>query len=100
MNKKIIKYITIFVFLIFLLIYFFGTNIFPNDLTLRRDLTNSQIEKFENDIKNGIAVDINEYIVKDKNYDNIITKTNKKISNMISQGFKRMFKYLLKNIKI
>lgn len=73
---------------------------FPSNLTLKRDLTVSQIEKFEEDIKNGIEIDLNDYIIKDKSYDNIITNTNKKISNIIETGFKKIFKYLLKNINI
>ena len=100
MNKNIKRVLLILVLFIFTLLYFFGSNIFPGTLTIKRDLTLKEIEKFEKDVKAGVEVDINDYIVKDKNYDNIITKTNKKISNIISSGFKKLFKYLLKNIDI
>ena len=100
MNKNIKRVLLILVLFIFTLLYFFGSNIFPGTLTIKRDLTLKEIEKFEKDVKAGVEVDINDYIVKDKNYDNIITKTNKKISNIISSGFKKIFKYLLKNIDI
>lgn len=73
---------------------------FQSDITLKRNLTISQIEKFENDIKNGKEIDLNDYIIKDKSYDNIITNTNNKISNAIESGFKKLFKYLLKNINV
>ena len=98
MSKKICKYFLCSLLLVFLLLYFFGSNIFPNRLTLKRDLTINQIEKFEEDVKNGKEIDLNEYIIKDKTYENLITKTNKRISNIIESGFKKIFKYLLKNI--
>ena len=100
MNKYITRFSLIIVLFIFLLLFFFGNNIFSNDLTLRRDLTITQIEKFEQDVKAGIEIDINDYIIKDKDYNNVVTNTNRKISNIIEQGFKKLFKYLLKNIDI
>ena len=100
MNKNILKALIIGVFLLFLILYFFGSNMFQSDITLKRNLTISQIEKFENDIKNGKEIDLNDYIIKDKSYDNIITNTNNKISNAIESGFKKLFKYLLKNINV
>ena len=98
MNKKVFYFFSIIILIVFLLLFFFGSNIFENEITLKTELTISQINKFESDIKNGVEIDLNDYLVKEKNYDNIITKTNKKISNMISGGFKKLFKYLLKNI--
>ena len=100
MNKNIIKFLSLCLFTGFLLLYFFGNNIYGDELSIKRDLTVAQIEKFENDIKNGVKIDINDYVIKDKKHDNIITNTNKKISNMIEHGFKKIFKYLLKNIEI
>ncbi len=100
MNKNILKALIIGGFLLFLILYFFGSNMFQSDITLKRNLTISQIEKFENDIKNGKEIDLNDYIIKDKSYDNIITNTNNKISNAIESGFKKLFKYLLKNINV
>ena len=100
MNNKILK-ITIYVVIaLFLLLYFFGSSIFQSKLTQKRDLTTSQIAKFEEDVKNGVEIDINEYVVKDKTYDNIVTNTNKRISNIIELGFKKIFDFLLKNIDV
>lgn len=100
MNNKVIKLVIYAVIILFLLLYFFGSNIFQSKLTEKRDLTTSQIAKFEEDIKNGVEIDINEYVVKDKTYDNIVTNTNNKISNMIELGFKKIFDFLLKNIEV
>ena len=81
-----------------LFLYFFGNNIYQGWITEKKDLTIEQIKKFEQDIENGVEIDLEEYIVKDKNFDNTITKINSKISNAIESSFKKIFKYLLKNI--
>ncbi len=80
--------------------YYFGKNIYQFKITEKRDLTEIQIQKFEKDIKEGKEIDINEYIIKDKNYNNNITNINDKISKMINKGFRKIFEYFLKNIKI
>lgn len=100
MNKKIIKYFIIGILIVFLILFFFGSSIFKNKLTEKKDLTLEQIEKFEDDIKNGVEIDLNDYVVKDKSYDNSITNINRKISNIIEFGFKKVFEYLLKNIEV
>ncbi len=100
MNKKLIKYFAVAVILLFLLLYFFGSNVFQNRLTIKRDLTLEQIEKFEEDVKNGVEIDIENYVVKEKNYNNLVTDTNSKISHMIEFSFKKIFEYLLKNIEV
>ena len=100
MNKKVIKYLLIIILGIFLLLYFFGNNIYQGSLTEKKILTEEQIIKFENDVKNGIEIDLNDYVVKEKKFDNAITDINRKISETINYGFKKVFKYLLNNIDI
>ena len=100
MNKKIIKYLVFAIFSLFLVLFFFGSYIFQSELREKRDLTEKQIAKFESDIKNGVEIDINQYIIKDKTYDNAITNINNDISRIIEKGFKNLFKYLLKNIDV
>ena len=80
--------------------FYFGKNIYKYKLTEKKELTEVQIKKFEDDIKNGVEIDLDEYIVKDKDYSNNITKTNKKISNTISRFFRKIFEYFLRNINI
>ena len=99
MNKKILKYLIVILLSLFSILYYFGTTIFQNGLSEKRDLTMEQIAKFEEDVKNGVEIDIKEYVVKDKTYDNLITNINKDISKFIGKGFKKIFKYLLKNIE-
>lgn len=98
MIKDIRKVLVIIIFVIFLFFYFFGSNIYQKELTEKKDLTIEQIKKFESDVKAGVEIDLNDYIVKDKNYDNNVTKINVTISNFIEKGFKKIFKYLLSGI--
>ena len=95
MNKKVSKVLIAFVFIIFLFFYFFGNNIYQEELTIKKNLTLEQIKKFEKDVKEGVEIDINDYVVKDKDYNNKITELNDNISNIIEFGFKKVFKYIL-----
>lgn len=98
MIKEFPKVVIIILFILFLFFYFFGNNIYQNELVEKKDLTIEQIKKFENDVKNGIEIDINDYVVKDKSYDNNVTRLNDNISNFIELGFRKIFKYLLSGI--
>lgn len=100
MNQKAFRFVIYVVLIIFLLLYFFGSNIYQNKLTEKRDLTTSQINKFEEDIKNGVEIDINDYLVKEKNYNNLITNTNNGISKLLERSFKKIFEILLKNVDV
>lgn len=100
MAKNMIKCIIIIILVVFLLLFFFGRNIYQNSLTEKRDLTEEQIQKFEDDVKNGKEIDINNYIVKEKDYSNLVTSVNNSISNIIEKGFRKIFEYLIKNVDI
>lgn len=100
MTKKIVKYIVVIIVIVFFLLFLVGNRMYKMELTEKRDLTEEQIIKFEEDVKNGVEIDMSKYIVKEKNYDNEITKINGNISSIISFGFKKIFEYFLKNINI
>lgn len=97
--KKYFKYIIVLIFLIFIFTYYFGSNVFEYQLKNKKTLTEEQIEKFEEDIKNGSKIDISEYVVKEKDYDNTITIVSRKISKYIDKGFEKLFNYFLKYIE-
>lgn len=98
MFKKGIKYFIILIFLIFLFLFNFGDMMYKSDLTLKKELTEEQIKKFEKDIKDGKEININNYIVKENNYTNGITEINSNISHFIEKTFRKLFKYFIKNI--
>jgi hypothetical protein len=98
MIKKVIKYFIVLILLIFLFIYNFGEMMYKSDLTIKKELTEEQIKKFESDIKDGKEININNYIVKENNYSNSVTEINSNISHFIEKTFRKLFKYFIKNI--
>ena len=62
-------------------------------------LTKEQIKKFEEDVKNGNAIDAKEYLqINEKNYDNPISHATLDISKTISNSFDRALNYLFGKI--
>lgn len=100
MIEKIIKYGSIGLVLLFFFFFFVGDIIYKNRLTTKTILTEEQIKKFEEDVKNGVNIDINDYVVRDKDYQNNVTRVNDTISSLINKTFKQIFKYLLKSIDV
>lgn len=77
---------------------------YQTTLQKKTSLTNEAISAFENDIKNGKDIDINNYIeINQKNYDNAISKSGRYISNkinsIISGGLKKTLQIILKAIE-
>lgn len=101
-KNKIWKFIFLIFFMSFMVIYFSElTGYYEYQNYKKTSLTEEQIKKFEEDIKSGNEVDINEYlIVDDKNYDNTLSKLASKLSDGISKivnnGVEYTFKYISK----
>lgn len=100
MIEKVLKYGCIGLVLLFFFFFFVGDIIYKNRLTTKTILTEEQIKKFEEDVKNGVNIDINDYVVKDKDYQNNVTRVNDTISSLINKTFKQIFKYILKSIDV
>ena len=100
MTNKVSKLLIAFLLIIFIIMYYFGSNIYDYKIIEKKNLTEEQIKKFENDVKEGKEIDLEQYVVKDKNYSNKVTRLNTKISNIIETGFKKIFKKKKKNINI
>ena len=105
-NKNgILKLIFGIFFMSFLVIYFSEiTGYYEYQNYKKTNLTNEQIKKFEEDVKSGNKVDINEYLIVDeRKYNNTLSKLASKLSNSISKivnnGVKYTFKYISKLIE-
>lgn len=103
-NKLITIIFGIFLFS-FIIIYFSEiTGYYEYKNYQKTSLTNEQIKKYEEDIKNGVEVDLNEYLIKNnKKYNNKLSVLASKISNGISKivkgGVEYSFKYISKLIE-
>lgn len=103
-KKKIYKFIFWLFFMSFLVIYFSEiTGYYEYQNHQKTALTGEQIKKFEEDVKNGNEIDINEYLViNNKKYNNTLSKLASKLSNGISKlvnsGVEYTFKYISKLI--
>ena len=95
--KKIIGYIPVIVIVLFLALFFsYQNGYYDKYMKSKISLTNEAIEKFENDIKDGEDVTIEDYLPNEKNYATkasaISLKVSNKFENIISNGVKFIFK--------
>lgn len=90
------KIIFIFLFVIFLTMYIsVGSNYYEYELHKKVMLTNEDIKKFEDDVKNNKEVDIDNYISSRVDYSNSFSKASTKVSKetkkYIKQGIEAIF---------
>ena len=90
------KIIFIFLFVIFLTMYIsVGSNYYEYELHKRVMLTNEDIKRFEDDVKNNKEVDIDNYISSRVDYSNSFSKASTKVSKetkkYIKQGIEGIF---------
>ena len=100
--KKMYKYIFLMFLFSYSVIYFSElTGYYEYQNYQKKVMTESQIKKFEEDIKSGKEVDIKNYIDTETiTYDNKFTKLTSKLSDGISYlvqgGVNQTFKFLSK----
>lgn len=90
------KIIFIFLFVIFLTMYIsVGSNYYEYELHKKVMLTNEDIKRFEDDVKNNKEVDIDDYISSRVDYSNSFSKASTKVSKetkkYIKQGIEGIF---------
>ena len=90
------KIIFIFLFVIFLTMYMsVGSNYYEYELHKKVMLTNEDIKRFEDDVKNNKEVDIDNYISSRVDYSNSFSKASTKVSKetkkYIKQGIEGIF---------
>lgn len=101
---NISKYVFYIFFISFLIIYLSGlTGYYEYQNHIKTNLTETQIKKFEFDIKKGKKIDMNEYLSVDtkkynNNLSNMASKLSSSISNLVNNGVKYTFKYISKLI--
>lgn len=103
-KENIFKFILLCFVICFLVILFAGkTGYYEKKLRNNSILTEEQIKKFENDIKEGKTVDINNYVINENkdyttNFTNDIYSVSLKVEKTIDKVIKFIFNEVGKNI--
>ena len=102
--KNIIKFILGGIILIFLCTYFIEySGYYEYNLQNKKNLTESQIKKFEEDVKLGKEIDLNNYFTEEYiDHSNSLTRTtsqanlklNEYLKNIITGGFNILGKFI------
>lgn len=98
--NKILKIVMIFLVLFFFLLFLSEKlGYYEQQLGKKVTLTNEQIKKFEEDIKNGKSVDLEEYLeYQNKDYNNKVSNISLKVSSSIEEIFNSSIKYIFNKI--
>ena len=90
--NKAFRYAILISFVTFFALYLSqSTGYFEYRNSKKVALTNKQIEKFEQDVKEGKTVDIENYIeTNNQNYQNTISKTGLTISNLTEKAIRKL----------
>lgn len=91
-HKKLIKFCSLVIVLIFLFSYFLETSgYYEYNLQNKKNLTDRQIEQFEQDIKDGKDIDLNSYLeTTTVDYSNSLTKNTSEFNIKLNDYLKRI----------
>ena len=101
-KNKIFKFLIVLLFIIYITIYISEkTGYYEYKNYQKTILTKEQIVKFEDDVKNGKNVKINDYVVNtNKNYQTNLSKmgfnVSELISKLVNKGINSSFDFLVK----
>ena len=99
-NKDIPRIIILILFIMFIGLYLVGnSNYYDYEAATKSRLTEEQIKIFEQDLEEGNAVDIENYLkLNEKNYNNPVSDATLNISTTISKSFDKALNYVFKKI--
>lgn len=92
-HKKLIQFLFGIVFIIFLCSYFVErSGYYEYHLGNQKRMTDEAISQFEQDVKNGKEIDLNDYLEDTKiDYSSRLTRTTTDVSIKLNQYLKRFF---------
>ena len=95
--KRLIKLIGIILLIFFLALYLssYNTSYYEN----KNILTEDAIKRFEKDLKEGKKINVNNYIKKEKNYNNKVSTYTLKLSNLIDKCINKSLRLVLKYLE-
>jgi len=97
--KNIIRMIIGVLGIIFLVVYFgMASGYLEVEQQRKTTLTKEAMEKYEEDLKAGRKIDMNDYKPKEKIYSNKISNGLLKTSGIIEKGFNTIINYLFSEV--
>lgn len=99
-KESIFKFILLCFIICFLVILFAGkTGYYENKLRDNSILTEEQIKKFEEDIKNGKSVDISNYVINEnKDYTTKLTSDVYSVSLKVEKTIDKIVKFIFNEV--
>ena len=99
-KSQVAKFFLAFLFLLFIGLYFTASNgYYETEERRKTTLTEEQIDKFEEDVKNCKQIDIEDYLkLNEKNYDNKISTIALNLSKEISKTFGKGLDYIFSSM--
>ncbi len=98
--KTLYKFFVWFLFISFLVLYFAQANGYYEELNKKKvTLTNEKIKEFEEDVKNGKEIKVENYMIEEKkDYSNKISDFGLYTSNFFAKYFKKGINLVFSNI--
>ena len=95
---KALKLVFIGLVMAFLVTYFIGeSGYYEYELASKKNLTEEQIKKFEEDVKAGNAIDINDYVIDNRvDYTSSLSRTTYTVTNKLNNYLKRSIESVFK----
>ena len=98
--KYIVRFLGIIIVILFFALYFGQYTGYYNISNERKTtLTKEAIERFERDVSDGKEIIAGNYLTKEKNYNNNLSKMGLGISRLIGEGFDKMINTIFKEVE-
>lgn len=99
MKNKPLLITFLFLFGIFIVLYITqATGYYEYKTNKKSTLTEESIKKFENDLKNGKQINIEDYKVKEMDNSNKISNVTLKVSKILEKSLNKIIKVIFKSI--
>ena len=99
MKEQVLRIIGISFIIMFFSLYLIQLNNYSGYAENQKNiLTNEAIKRFEEDVHNGVEIDEDNYLVKEKNYNNSFTHIGMKLSSFIENKFNKTMNRIFRNI--
>ncbi len=90
-KAKVVRFFILILFIIFAGFYIVSySNYYDYDAKKRMTLTNEQIKQFEEDVQNGVDIDVKNYLsLNEKHYNNKVSQFTYKVSSLIGRTIEK-----------